>query len=129
MKTPTLIVGLTLASALLISNMTYGQAKEIAEVSGQLRAIKNSEAEVRMPALYTVKSIATSSELLRQPIASSRKEIRFMTIDAVERIGVEAKSNQTKEKAIQVLGAPKRSESDALVERAYGAEFKIRGSM
>jgi hypothetical protein len=66
---------------------------------------------------------------LRPPIKSSRKEIRFMTIDAVERIGVEAKSRQTKDKAIELLKAPKGSDwSEALVERAYDATFRIRES-
>jgi hypothetical protein len=53
-----------------------------------------------------------------------------MAIDAVERIGVEAAARETKERAIEILKAPKGSDwSDALVERAYAAEFRIRGSM
>jgi hypothetical protein len=94
---------------------------------------------VRMAAVNSIVSLVEGSgneaayqqalQLLRQPINSSRKEIRFMTIDAVERIGVAANSNQTRERAIEVLSAAKRSDwSDALVERAYAAEFRIRGS-
>jgi hypothetical protein len=95
---------------------------------------------VRMPAVNSIIRLVEGSgneaayqqalNSLRQPIASSRKEIRFMTIDAVERIGLEAKSKQTKQKAIDALEAPKKSDwSDALVERAYEATFKIRESM
>lgn len=95
---------------------------------------------VRMPAVNSIVRLVEGSDddaayrqaldSLRQPIASSRKEIRFMTIDAVERIGIEAKSRQTKEKAIQVLSPAKKSDwSDALVERAFEATFKIRESI
>ncbi len=258
MKTPLMIVGFILTMATMMTSTSYDQTEEVRAINGQLRAIKSAEAEVRIPALYKVKAIATSSEhsqvklvaidllqepvkssqdhvripavyaivdianssqdvdvhrnalnalrepmkagtiairlvaidavniitvhsnnpkeillaalallnepvdshndsvrmpavnaiirlvegsgdetayqraldSLRQPIASSRKEIRFMTIDAVERIGIEADSKQTKEKAIQVLTPAKKSDwSDALVERAFEATFKIRESM
>jgi hypothetical protein len=93
-----------------------------------------------MPAVHSIVRLVEKSgneaayqqalDSLRQPLNSSRKEIRFMAIDAVERIGVEAKSRQTKEKAVQVLSGPKRSNtSDAVVERAFAAEFKIKASM
>jgi hypothetical protein len=53
-----------------------------------------------------------------------------MSIDALERIGVEAASRATKERAIAILKEPKGSDwSEALVERAYAAEFRIRGTM
>jgi len=92
---------------------------------------------VRMPAVNSILQMVEGSgseaayqkalNLLRQPIASGTKEIRFMTIDAVERIGTEAGDGRTKEMAIDVLSEPKRSDwSDALVDRAYTAEFKIR---
>ena len=258
MKTPVMLIGFTFATTMLIATTGYVQTEDLQAIKAQLRAIKNAEAEVRIPALYKVKTIATASEhaqvkltaldvlrepvkssqdhvripavyaitdiatstqdvdvhrnalnalrepvkagtiairlvaidavniitvhsnsskeilltalallnepvdshndsvrmpavnsivrlvegsgdeaayqraldSLRQPIASSRKEIRFMTIDAVERIGIEAKSKQTKEKAIQVLTPAKKSDwSDALVERAFEATFKIRESM
>jgi hypothetical protein len=258
MKTRVIVFVLIVAAAVLTAKTSFGQSKDIQLIRSQLRAIKNAEAEVRIPALYKVKMIATASEhsqvkltaldllrepvkssqdhvripavyaitdiatstqdvdvqrnalnalkepikattiairlvaidavnimtthsinkkdllsvaltllnepvdshndsvrmpavnsivmlvegsgnegayqqalnSLRQPIASSRKEIRFMTIDAIERIGVEANSKQTKEKAIQVLTPAKKSDwSDALVERAYEATFKIRESM
>ena len=95
---------------------------------------------VRMPAVYSAAALVEGSgnevayqralQSLRPPIASSRKEIRFMAIDALERIGVEAASRETKDLAIEILKAPKGSDwSEALVERAYAAEFRIRGTM
>jgi hypothetical protein len=258
MKTRLMVFGLFALAAVLTSNSSFGQSEDIKLIRSQLRAIKDAESEVRIPALYKVKTIATASEhsqvklaaldlllepvkssqdhiripavyaivdiasgtqdvdvqrtalsalkepikagtiairlvaidalniitthsnsrnallataltllnepvdshndsvrmpavnsiirlvegsgneaayqqalnSLRQPIASSRKEIRFMTVDAIERIGIEAKSKQTKEKAIQVLSPAKKSDwSDALVERAFEATFKIRESM
>lgn len=94
---------------------------------------------VRMPAIQSIllcvegsgneSAYRTALQSLRQPIKSSTKEVRFMTIDAVERIGVEAQSSQTKDIAVDLLKAPKKSDwSDALVGRAYEAEFKIKQS-
>jgi hypothetical protein len=104
-----------------------------------LRAADSGNNGARMPAIYAVwnavqgcsvdRVYSLALDVLRKPIESKSliggMEVRFMAIEAIERIGVETKTLEIKEKAIRLLGGvPDTDES-----RAQAATKRIYATM
>ena len=104
-----------------------------------LRAADSGNNGARMPAIHAVWNAVSGCgvdsvysvalDVLQRPMGSRSMigglEVRFMAIEAIERIGVQASSLEVKEKAIRLLGdVPGTDES-----RAQAATKRIYASM
>jgi hypothetical protein len=103
-----------------------------------LRAADSGNNGARMPAINSVwntvagckvdRVYSLALDVLRRPIESRSMiggmEVRFMAIEAIERIGVETKTLEIKEKAIQLLGGvpdTDKSRAQAATKRIYAS--------
>ena len=104
-----------------------------------LRAADSGNNGARMPAINAVwnavagcgvdRVYSLALDVLQRPIESRSMigglEVRFMAIEAIERIGVETKTLEVKEKAIRLLGGVPSSDES----RAQAATKRIYASM
>ena len=70
-----LLAILAIMTALSLGSTVYAQSEEMAAIKNQVQAIKHIEAEIRIPAIYTVKSIGASSEHSQVKLAVPKTKV------------------------------------------------------
>lgn len=128
---------------LILARVDRTEASSVALMTAALNLLRRSADSgnngARMPAISAVwntvagcgvdRVYSLALDVLQNPIESRSLigglEVRFMAIEAVERIGVEAKALDVKEKAVRLLGSVPSSDES----RAQSATKRIYASM